>query len=73
MLSFLVQPGKGRKCVILIGRPREVYQMPRSSLVSGAGFGDKEYWSKLSIDGRHLYSTPHVQNVLGFTPEEMCK
>lgn len=71
-----VEQGKGRKCVILIGRPREVYNMSWSALGRMGGLGDSEYWnrqywSKLSTDGMHLYTTGTVKDVLGFASEEL--
>jgi hypothetical protein len=37
------------------------------------GFGSTEYWSKLTIRGLYLYSTPSVEKVLGKTSEQMCE
>lgn len=74
--SPLVEHGKGKKCVILVGRPREVYSMSWNTLERMGGMGDseywsKQYWSKLSLNGMHLYTTPTVKNILGYSPEEM--
>ncbi|ORY92570.1 hypothetical protein BCR35DRAFT_260139 [Leucosporidium creatinivorum] len=66
-----LEQGKGRKCVILVGRPREVYRMSWSDLERLGGFGTTEYWSKLTIGGLYLYSTPSVEKVLGKTSEQM--
>lgn len=66
-----VEPGKGRKCVILVGRPREVYKMSWNELRQAGGLGDSEFWTKLSPEGMVLSSATSVQNVLGFLPEEM--
>ena len=66
-----VEQGKGRKCVILVGRERPTYQMSWKDLRSAGGLGEVEFWTKLSMEGMCLYSTPSVQGVLGFTDEEM--
>lgn len=66
-----VEPGKGRKCVILVGRPREVYKMSWNELRQAGGLGDSEFWTKLSPEGMVLSSAASVQNVLGFLPDEM--
>ncbi|KAK4056785.1 hypothetical protein OIO90_002034 [Microbotryomycetes sp. JL221] len=66
-----LEQGKGRKCVILVGRPREVYRMSWSDLERQGGFGATEFWSKLSAHGMFLYSTPTVSNILNMTSEEM--
>lgn len=69
--SAAVQPGKGRKCVILIGRPRELFEMPRKNLELAGGFGDKEFWAKISLGGTYLYTTSSVEQVLGYSSGEL--
>lgn len=66
-----IEPGKGRKCVILVGRPREVYKMSWNELRRSGGLGDNEFWTKLSPEGMVLSSTSSVQNVLGFMQADM--
>lgn len=66
-----VQPGKGRKCVILVGRPRELFEMPKKNLALAGGFGDKEFWAKISLGGTYLYATPSVEQVLGYSAGEL--
>lgn len=68
---YAVEQGKGRKCVILVGRPRDVYKMSWADLERNSGFGSHEFWSKLSLNGLYLYATPAVQGVTGYTTEEM--
>jgi len=72
-LCFVVEQGKGRKCVILTGRPRPVYRVSWSDLERVGGFGGVEFWSKYSLGGMHLYTTPSVKDMLGFAPEELSK
>lgn len=66
-----VEQGKGRKCVILVGRERPTYRMSWTDLNRAGGIGEIEFWTKLSMEGMCLYSTASVQGVLGFTDEEM--
>lgn len=35
------------------------------------GFGSTEYWSKITVAGLYLYSTPDVEKVLGLTSDAM--
>ncbi|KAK4704379.1 hypothetical protein P7C70_g1837, partial [Phenoliferia sp. Uapishka_3] len=66
------EQSKGRKCVILVGRPREVLQVSWKSLERAGGLAEKEYWSKLSFDGMMLHTTPPVKDCLGYTPDELA-
>ena len=50
--------------------------MSWNTLERMGGMGDSEYWSnqywsKLSLNGMHLYASPTVKNILGYSPEEM--
>ncbi|BGO94041.1 hypothetical protein NBRC10512_003673 [Rhodotorula toruloides] len=62
-----LEPGKGRKCVILTGRPREVYKMSWRDLelAGGVGKGDYEFWAKVCVDGIFLAATSSAEKVLG--------
>ncbi|KAL8277730.1 hypothetical protein RQP46_009852 [Phenoliferia psychrophenolica] len=66
-----VEPGKGRKCVILIGRPREIFKLSWDDIRQEGGLADLEFWSKLSPEGMMLTATPGVQGVTGFHASEM--
>lgn len=67
-----IEPGKGRKCVIVVGRSRDTAQMNWSDLRKAGGLGDTEFFFKLGGPrGTILQSTPEVQSVLGFVPQEM--
>lgn len=57
--------------MILSGRPREVHRLSKEAINSKGGFGEQEFWSKLSADGKVLYSTPQIEEVLGYTAEEV--
>jgi len=60
-----LEQGKGRKCVILSGRPREVYKMSWQDLEKAGGMGDSEFWAKVCVDGIFLTATRTAGNVLG--------
>nr|AML78744.1 putative LOV domain-containing protein [Neckera douglasii] len=66
-----VEHGKGRKCLILVGRHRPAYKMSWTDLERAGGLAEVEFWSKLSLEGMCLYATPSVESVLAFTPDEM--
>ncbi|SGY45329.1 BQ5605_C001g00274 [Microbotryum silenes-dioicae] len=66
-----LEQGKGRKCVILVGRVRHVYKMSWSDLERAGGFGKQEYWSKLTTSGMMLYATPTIGQVLGYRSEDV--
>lgn len=77
------EDGRGRKYVVLSGRERPVYQLPRNALAVGnkahttrtlnemPGMQDHEFWGKLSADGLLLYVSWTVANVLGSPPSEI--
>lgn len=68
-----VEPGKTRKSLILLGRPREVYKMSWNELRKSGGIGELEFWSKLSKEGMVLNCTSSVESLLGFSMTEMGK
>ncbi|ORY03092.1 hypothetical protein K493DRAFT_311836 [Basidiobolus meristosporus CBS 931.73] len=63
--------GKGRKCIVLVGRSRPVYRLSWEALQLSGGLSDNEFWAKLSLDGMYLYVTSECQNLLGSTPDEL--
>ncbi|GAA5959900.1 hypothetical protein JCM3765_000636 [Sporobolomyces pararoseus] len=60
-----LEQGKGRKCVILSGRPREVYKMSWQDLERAGGMGDAEFWAKVCVDGIFLTATRSSSSVFG--------
>ena len=60
-----VEPGKGRKAVILSGRARSVPTLPWEAVSRHGGLGEREFWTKISFDGLILHSTSTVNDVLG--------
>lgn len=69
--SLLTDQGKGRKCVILVGRERPVYTLSKQILMRGGGIGDNEMWAKMSTTGMFLYVSSTVRSLLDRQPEEL--
>jgi len=67
--SLHTEQGKGKKCIILVGRARPVYALARRDVV--AGFADNELWTKMSTAGMFLYVTAHVKSLIDRLPEEL--
>ncbi|GAA5935807.1 uncharacterized protein JCM15063_001810 [Sporobolomyces koalae] len=65
-----IEPGKGRKCVIAVGRPRDVLRLNWNEVRQSGGLGDLEFWMKLSERGMILNATLAIHNVLGYLPQE---
>lgn len=63
--KLYLEQSKSRKCVILVGRERPVYQLSWQDLRAAGGLGEKEYWSKITVNGMFLYNTPSVKTVVG--------
>lgn len=60
-----VEPGKGRKAVILSGRARSVPSIPWESVSGHGGLAETEFWAKLSFHGLFLHATSGVSDLLG--------
>ncbi|KAI5480513.1 hypothetical protein MNV49_000666 [Pseudohyphozyma bogoriensis] len=69
--KLYVEQGKGRKCVILTGRPQKVYRLSWEELERAGGLGESEFWSKWSLDGMILYTTPTIETILGYKIDEL--
>jgi PAS domain S-box-containing protein len=65
------EQGKGRKCIILVGRARPVYALDRTMVRSDGTFGDTELWTKMSTSGMFLYISSNVKQVLDRLPEDL--
>ncbi|CAE6510944.1 unnamed protein product [Rhizoctonia solani] len=65
-----VEPGKGRKAIILSGRKKEVPRLQWSSIARAGGLGDKEFWVQISVDGLILVVSSGVQDIMGYTTDE---
>jgi PAS domain S-box-containing protein len=69
--SLFLEQGKGRKCIILIGRRRPVFSLSRRQLESKGGIGDGELWTKLSTSGMFLFVSANVRSLLDLQPEKL--
>ncbi|KAK3078169.1 hypothetical protein LTS18_008269, partial [Coniosporium uncinatum] len=69
--SLHTEQGKGRKCIILVGRERPVYTVSKSGIQSSGGIGDNELWSKMSTSGMFLFVSSNVRSLLDRTPDEL--
>jgi PAS domain S-box-containing protein len=69
--SLHTEPGKGRKCIILVGRERPVYTLSKLQLQESGGIGDSELWSKMSTAGMFLFVSGNVRQLLDRQPEEL--
>ncbi|KAH7029320.1 PAS domain-containing protein [Microdochium trichocladiopsis] len=69
--SLFVEQGKGRKCIILIGRKRPVLALSRRQLESHGGIGDSELWTKLSTSGLFLFVSANVRSLLDLQPDKL--
>ena len=65
------EQGKGRKCIILVGRERPVYALDRNDISTDGGVGDSELWSKLSTSGMFLYVSSNSRQMLDRLPEDL--
>ena len=69
--SLHTEQGKGKKCIILVGRPRPVYALARSDIAAAGGIGESEIWSKMSTSGMFLFVSSNVRTLLDRQPEEL--
>ncbi|KPI34776.1 White collar 1 protein [Cyphellophora attinorum] len=65
------EQGKGRKCMIMVGRERPVYALDRQELSNDGGIGDSELWSKLSTSGMFLHISSNSRAMLDRLPDDM--
>lgn len=69
--SLYVEQGKGRKCIILVGRKRPVFALSRRDIEAHGGIGDGELWTKLSTSGMFLFVSSNVRSLLDLQPENL--
>lgn len=69
--SLFVDQGRGRKCIILVGRKRPVFALSRRTLEVNGGIGDSEIWSKLSTSGMFLSTSTNIRSLLDLQPESL--
>ena len=65
------EQGKGRKCIILVGRERPVYTLKKNDLSSQGAIGESELWTKMSTSGMFLYVSSNVRQLLDKQPDEL--
>lgn len=69
--SLHLEQGKGRKCIIMVGRERPVYALAREDIMSVGGFGESELWTKMSTSGMFLFVSSNVRSLLDRQPEDL--
>ena len=69
--SLHTEQGKGKKCIILVGRERPVYALARSDVDAAGGIGESELWTKMSTSGMFLFVSSNVKNLLDHQPSEL--
>jgi hypothetical protein len=69
--SLHTEPGKGRKCIILVGRERPVYTLSKAIVRESGGVGDNELWTKMSTSGMFLFVSSNVRQLLDRQPEDL--
>lgn len=69
--SLHLEQGKGRKCIIMVGRERPVYALARQDIDSAGGFGESELWTKMSTSGMYLFVSSNVRSLLDRQPEDL--
>jgi hypothetical protein len=65
------EQGKGRKCVILVGRQRPVYILSWKDVNAAGGIGESELWAKLSTSGMFLHVASNSKALLDREAEEL--
>jgi len=66
-----VEPGKGRKAVILSGRARSVPTLPWDSISKHGGLAENEVWVKMSYQGLILHVTDSGNSLVGLGADEL--
>jgi PAS domain S-box-containing protein len=69
--SLHTEQGKGRKCIILVGRERPVYTLSKQIILNGGGLTDHDMWCKMSTTGMLLYVSGVSKTLLDRQPEEL--
>jgi len=69
--SLHLEQGKGRKCIIMVGRERPVYALARNDILSVGGFGESELWTKMSTSGMFLFVSSNVRSILDRQPDDL--
>jgi len=65
------EQGKGRKCIILVGRERPVYVLRWKDIHAAGGIGENEMWTKLSTSGMFLHVSSNSKLLLDREAEDL--
>ncbi|KAK1924092.1 hypothetical protein DB88DRAFT_489058 [Papiliotrema laurentii] len=66
-----VEPGKGRKAVVLSGRALSVPTLSWDHVSRNGGLGENEGWMKVSFDGLILHATSTISDVVGINVDKL--
>jgi PAS domain S-box-containing protein len=67
-----VDQSKGRKCLILAGRERPMYELVRKEIVQATDITNgPEFWTKATLTGLFLHVTPSSEDVVGFNADAL--
>ncbi|KAH0537347.1 hypothetical protein FGG08_005863 [Glutinoglossum americanum] len=69
--SIHTEQGKGRKCIILVGRERPVYALSKKDVLANGGIGENELWTKMSTSGMFLFVSYTSKILLDKLPEDL--
>ncbi|KAG2059819.1 hypothetical protein BDR06DRAFT_873739 [Suillus hirtellus] len=66
-----VEPGKGRKAIILSGRSKWMPSLSWRSIAHAGGLGKQEVWGMVSANGTVLVTSASVRDMLGWSVGEV--
>ncbi|KAI8967908.1 putative white-collar-1a protein [Mycotypha africana] len=67
-----IDQSKGRKCLILAGRERPMYELVRKEMVNAFDITNgPEFWAKATLHGLFLHVTPTSDEVVGFNRDAL--
>ncbi|KAI8638343.1 putative white-collar-1a protein [Parasitella parasitica] len=67
-----IDQSKGRKCLILAGRERPMYELVRKEIVHATDItSGPEFWAKSTLTGLFLHVTPTSEEVVGFSADAL--
>ncbi|KAG1730863.1 uncharacterized protein EDB91DRAFT_1307338 [Suillus paluster] len=66
-----VEPGKGRKAIILSGRGKWMPSLSWRSVARAGGLGEQELWGMVSANGTVLVTSANVRDLLGWSVSEV--
>ncbi|KAI8969742.1 PAS domain-containing protein [Pilobolus umbonatus] len=67
-----IDQSKGRKCLILAGRERPMYELVRKEIVQATEITQgPEFWTKATLSGLFLHVTPSSEEVVGSSADTL--